>query len=195
VSIPPTRPDRDRSWQEVVVLAGLSAVPYAGGPLSVVADELLARRRRRVAELGVAVLEGHDVEDLLDRLRSDERFGELFVRAAEATAISGWEPKRRAMGAVIRSALDGEDAELDDSELLIAALERLEAPHFAALQRLDQAPDSKMGDARAEQDAGLAAPVLAGLLSTGAVSQGSGWGGMIYASSDFGRRLLGLVAL
>lgn len=81
--------DRERArGLKVAIVAGLSAIPLVGGPISVVAEEVLDRRRRRVAELGSDVLAEHDAEDVLARLRSDERFGELFVRAAEAAAVN-----------------------------------------------------------------------------------------------------------
>jgi hypothetical protein len=190
--------ERDRGrWLEVAVIAGLAVVPVAGGPMSVVADELFERRRRRIARLGADVLADHDADEVLDRLRTDERFGEIFVRAAEATAVSAWEPKRRAMGLVVRAALDGDDAEVDDSELVLIALERLEAPHFAALQRLDQAtaPLGEREAVAAGDIPGLTTPILAALISVGAAEQLSGWDSLVYKSSDFGRRLLALVTL
>jgi hypothetical protein len=49
-------------WGEVAVVAGLSLVPIAGGPLSVVADELFERRRRRVAQLGSDLLLDHSAD-------------------------------------------------------------------------------------------------------------------------------------
>ena len=180
----------------MAVVAGLSTIPIVGGPLSVVADELFERRRQRVAQLGSELLIDHDTENVLDRLRTDERFGELFVRAADTVAVTWWAPKRTAMRKVVRAVLDGDDAVVDDSELLLLALERLDAPHFAALQRLTtQAADleeDKVG-VSASAVAGMSAPVLAALLSVGAVSQQSGWGGLFYRPTDLGARLLALV--
>lgn len=102
------------------------------------------------------------------------------------------------MGAVVRAVLDGDDAELDDGELLLNALEELDAPHFAALQRLDGATDD-LDDDKVGVDAaavrGLTPPVLAALLRTGAATQQSGWGGLFYRPSEFGRRLLLLVSI
>lgn len=164
--------------------------------MSVVAAELFERRRGRVARLGQDLLADHDADDVLGRLRSDERFGELFVRAAEATAVTSWERKRTAMGAVVRAALDGDDAQLDDSELLLSALESLESPHFVALQRLDLASglvEKNQAGIDSADIEGLTPPVLAALVSVGAVTQQSGLGGLFYKSSEFGRRLLALV--
>ncbi len=192
-----TEIERDRvHWLEVAIVAGLAGVPHVGGPMAVVAAELFDRRRVRVAELGTDLLADYDAAEVLDHLRSDERFGEVFLRAAEVTAVSSWAPKRRAMGAVVRAALDGDDAQLDESELLLVALERMEAPHFAALQRVDQASgllENDVAGVDCSDIVGLTPPVLAALVSLGTVTQESGYGGLFYRSSSFGRRLLALV--
>lgn len=188
-------PDGGR-WLEVAVVAGLAGVPVVGGSVAVVAAELFERRHARVSGLGADLLADHEPDEVIERLRSDERFGELFLRAAEATAVSSWGRKRRAMGAVVRAALDGDDAQLDESELLVAALERFGAPHFAALQRLDEASgclEENVAGVDASHVVGLTPPVLSALVSAGAITQESGLGGFFYKSSDFGRRLLALV--
>lgn len=185
-------------WGEVAVVAGLSLVPVIGGPLSVLAEELLERRSQRVAQLGSHVLADHDADDVIARLRDDERFGELFVRAAESVAVTWWAPKRVAMGRAVRAVLEGDGAEVDENEMLLLALERLEAPHFGALARLTEMEAGLEDNAVGLDSAnvpGLSAPVLSALLSVGAVSQQSGWGGVFYRSTDFGGRLLALVTV
>ena len=119
------------SWP-VTLAFRLSAGLYA-----VVADELFDRHRHTSPRSGFELLVDHDADHVLDRLRNDERFGELFVRAAETVAVTWWKQKRAAIGkVVVHAVLDGDDATVDESEFLLLALERLEAPHFAALQRL-----------------------------------------------------------
>jgi hypothetical protein len=120
------------------------------------------------------------------------------VRAAQTVAITWWARKREAMGRVVRAVLDGDDATVDESELLLLALERLDAPHFAALARLaDRAADldeETVGVASADVP-GLTAPILSALFSVGAVGQQSGWGGLFYRPTDLRVRLLALVTI
>jgi hypothetical protein len=198
MSIVPQDYSEGERWGEVAVMAGLALVPTVGGSLSVVAGEMYERRRRRVAQFGSDVLADRSADELIDRLRSDERFGELFVRAATSVATTWWAPKRAAMGNVVRAALAGDDAAVDESEMLLLALERLDAPHFAALARLTEsaatADEKAIGVASADVQ-GLTAPVLSALLSVGAVAQESAWGGLLCQPTDFGLRLLALVAM
>lgn len=195
--VPQDADEADR-WGEVAVLAGFSLVPTVGGSLSVVAGEMFERRRRRIAQFESDVMVDRDPDELLDRLRDDERFGELFARAATSVAVTWWAPKREAMGKVVRSVLAGDEATVDESEMLLLALERLEAPHFAALTRLTEAAaglaDNTVGVASADVP-GLTAPVLSALLSVGAVAQESAWGGLLCQPTDFGMQLLVLVSI
>lgn len=183
-------------WSGVAVVAGLSLVPVVGGPLSIVAEELVERRARRSAQLGSDLLEDHDADAVISRLRDDERFGELFVRAAESVAVTWWAPKRVAMGKVVRAVLEGDDATVDENELLLLALERLDAPHFGALARVVKL-ERELGENSAglnpEDVPGLSPPVLSALVSVGAIDQRSGWGGLFYRPTDFGHHLLALV--
>ena len=184
-------------WGEVALEAGLALVPGIGGSRAVVAGEQFEVRRRRVKQLGSDLIAEHPAEEVIGRLRADERFGEVFLRAATAVAVTHWEPKRKAMGRVVGQAL-GDDAAVDESEMLLLALEELGAPHFAALARLaDTAAQQRetKGAVEAIQVPGLTAPVLAALLGVGAVSQVSGLGGLLHRPTGFGLRLLNLVKL
>lgn len=190
-------------WLEVAVVAGIAAVPAVGSSMSVVTQAVFDRRRSRVAELGDAVLADHDRTLIVERLRDDERFGELFVRTCESTALESWLPKRQAMALVVRAVIDGDDAELDEGELLIAALETLTAPHFAALQRLEDACkdlEPNIVGVYFQTVPGLTPAVLGALVATGAVEAQSGWGeagmgGIFHRPTEFGRRLLALVLI
>lgn len=90
---------------EVAVLAALELIPGVGGTLATVVEEVFDRRRARVHDLATGVLAQVAPADLIDRLRADPRFGDLFVLALERVARADWEPKRAAMGRVVVEAL------------------------------------------------------------------------------------------
>ena len=77
-------------------------------------------------------------DELINRLRTDPSFGDLFVRTLESARTAGWEAKRQAMGRVVVQALRDDEAAIDDSGRLLSALNELEAPDFAALARLHE---------------------------------------------------------
>jgi hypothetical protein len=174
---------------EVVVRAGLAAIPTVGGSLLVVADELLSRRRERVRQLAEQVMAGQDPESVLDRLIADERLGELFIRAAEAAEVAPWEPKRRAMGRVVRAALAGDDAEVLEDSLLIDALIDLDEPHFAVLTRLNEqipgGPPVAVAGVLSSSVLGASEPVVAALVRHGATTGNAGLGGVFVAPTEF----------
>lgn len=102
------------------------------------------------------------------------------------------------MGVVVRTALDGDATDVDDSEMLLAALQALDAPHFAALEPISR-QFAELGEDVAgvgpNDVLGFTSPVRAALLAVGAIDQQSGFNGIFYRSSDFGERLLALVTV
>ena len=135
-------------------------------------------------------------DELINRLRTDPRFGDLFVRTLESARTAGWEAKRQAMGRVVVQALRDDEAAIDDSGRLLSALNELEAPDFAALARLHEtglhrSPEKGI---RLEEVEGLDGS-LGLLLRHGAIVQSSGYGALVYRSTSVGERLLALVSM
>lgn len=189
---PPTR-------GESLVRAAVRLVPVIGESLGICIDDAIARRRRwgHEAAEAMAVEVGND-QLLIDRLQ-DDRLALLLLEAVEAAARSALEEKRRLLGRVVgRAVLD--DAQVDEAQLVVAALRGLDAPHIRALERLARAARHSSGwDDLAQQEAVSKAsdaepePVRAALLAHGAVYGATGYGGSwlgVVRVTDFGMRLL-----
>jgi len=184
--------------------AVLELIPAVGGFLEALLawawKEDIARLRRLEEDLLAAC-----TEETLTRAFQDERRCQLLVDAARAVNLTAWEQKRVAMGVVVAAALNGDDAQLDDSELLVTALTDLDRHHFRLLARLRDLALTEEGSysstGRWEQ-LGIKAhdSVIAGLQRHGAIvdvggdgGDAVGGGGTIFWVSDFGRDLLRLV--
>lgn len=179
---------------EVAVLAMLEVLPGVGGALATVVGEVFDRRRARVREFATQVLDQAPPAELIERLRRDPRFGDLFVLAVERVARADWEPKRVAMGRVVVRALT-EPAVIDESERLLDALHDLGALDFAVLAQLHaQTRHRPEGEG-----VGLTAiPGLAGAIGPlyrhGVLIQVSDYS-LFYRSTPAADLLLGLVSM
>lgn len=186
---------------ESVAKAALSLVPVVGGALaSVLGDELERRRSaaRHTAEL-VAEAVG-DGEVLLARLQGDKRLAATFAQAVEAGMRSTMDEKRRAMAkAISRAVLD--IAEVDETQLVIAALEDLDVPHLRGLEDLRRRVDEERSPMESPvsrtiegRDTGLIAPIEAALLRHGCIFNRTTptYGGSTahWGVTAFGRHLL-----
>ena len=128
--------------------------------------------------------------------------------ALDAVMRSGIEEKRIILAKVVANAMTS-DEPIDEAQLIVAALQELDAPHIRALARLRAADDANQAAPDAARDDILDAaleqelmPVLAGLVRAGVVYQGSVERGNglysipnprtygITGVNDFGRRLL-----
>jgi len=173
------------------VKAGLELVPWIGGALATLVGDIADRRRERVLDFAEVAIElVGDASGFLARLQANERVADMFVQAAFSAAGSSFEPKRRAMGRVVGQAAT-DDAQIDMSQLLIAVLIDLEAPHFHALGALAAARDPRSKVAADD----LPWPVVAGLQRHGLIeTMGTYNGGtMIKELTPFGRQLLDYV--
>lgn len=121
---------------DTVVRAALAAVPYVGGPLEVIVSDVRARQAARAETLVASIALAVGEETLALRLADDPRAEALFVNAVNAALRTGYEAKRQLLARVVANALQ-DGAILDDAELLVNTLEDLEAPHIAALVRLE----------------------------------------------------------
>ena len=138
----------------------LAIVPWvvAPGPFSALASAAQAagvlitdiRERNQQAAIQVAEESIGDLapEEFLQRLVHDERLTVLFNKAVRAALETPTEAKRRAMGRVVGAALT-DDAEIDQSVLMLEALIDLEAPHFATLAKINAAETFGKGAAAA----------------------------------------------
>lgn len=180
------------------VVAGLNLVPGVGGALAAVADRALTDlRQERAREFGRSLMELATEEDVVRRLSTDERLADVFARAVAASVRTSHEAKRQAMARVVAGAsTDG--AKIDLAELLVWALEQLEAPHFRLLGEL-VAVDGD-GDEVSGVSANYPVPVCITLERVGVVHSGELDNGTRYlitegsqdrrTITDFGRELL-----
>jgi len=121
---------------DTVVRAALAAVPYVGGPLEVIVSDVRARQAAKAESLVASIALAVGEDTLALRLAEDPRTEALFVNAVNAALRTGYEAKRLLLARVAAHALQ-DTAILDDAELLVNTLEDLEAPHIAALVRLE----------------------------------------------------------
>jgi hypothetical protein len=187
-------PTEARSNSAVVVDVILNLIPVVGGAVASFTGEIEARHRDRIAHFG-SKFSAQQTEALLARLQADERFGDMFVRAATQIAFTAWAPKRQAMGQVVLEALDGNDSTIDDSEVVLQALITLEAAQFKALAILSEMPHEENIDGVLLESVPWLTPQLhAPLLAVGAIQDIPGWDDKVAVrTTDFAERLLDLV--
>lgn len=185
---------------ETAIKAALSLIPWVGGSLATVFGDEMERRRDRAVETAQVVAGSVDGELLLACLQGNERIAALFTQAVEAGARTTMRGKRIAMGkAVSRAVLDS--AEIDDGQLLIAALSDLDVPHIRELEafrrKVDAAdPDRDDASARLIESSttGMISPIEAALVRHGCIQSASvsvlGGGITHWGVTAFGRRLL-----
>ena len=117
----------------------------------------------------------------------------MLFQGAIASSTTSDERKRRAMGLVVGHAAAGDDARIEESQLLLDALGDLDASHFAVLSRMAVAgedQDAVRAVAEATPD-----PVVAALIRHGLVKTVGTWdgGAAVIAISEFGTKLLDYV--
>jgi hypothetical protein len=116
----------------------------AGEVAAYVAHEALAHRRQRAATaVEVAATEADlTPEELLERIRADERLLELAATVIAAAAETALQAKIRALGqALARGTLATDDAQIDQERFMVDTLAGLEAPHLRALHQVSQRYD------------------------------------------------------
>ncbi len=130
--IPPSGPTRT----DTAVKAALNLVPFVGGSLAVLYEDVMARRRSRLdafADAAFAHYSGSD-SDFVGRIAADGRLAELFLQSAEAATKTSVREKATALGRILAEAATAtSDGETDRAELLALALMDLEGPHVRAL--------------------------------------------------------------
>lgn len=196
---PEPTPDPATEWTRTLAVAGIAAIPGVGGPLAVVAQQVLEQREQGARQAGeVAIALAGDAQQLLEAVRTDRRLASLLVDVAETAARTTLEEKRRMLGVVVgRAVLD--PARIDESELAAFALRDLDRPHRHCLEALVRTEDEGVSDD--EKDVADAVrtkgdeyptPVRAALIRHGCADPGTlmGGGTAVYRETPFGRFLL-----
>lgn len=158
--------------------------------MGTIAQTVVELRKDRVLELGELVRAAvADDDRLATRLREDERLADMLVRAAETARYTSARAKRAAMGRVVAAAIT-DRAQVDRSQLLLAALIDLDAPHFALLAKL--AEGKRAGDEGQPVAVPTPEPLKAALIRHGLVTTTITWGGGLAVTgiSEFGDELL-----
>lgn len=161
-------------FRETVIRAAISAIPTVGGPLEIIYTDVRARQAARLDAIVGDIVTETGEERLLRKIDEDPYLEALFVRAVSAATRTGIRAKQRLLSrAVATSVLD--DAKLDESQLVVDALEELDVPQVLALARLaDEWSQEQQRVGPEEPSWGLssiwktiAAPIRAGLVRTG----------------------------
>lgn len=170
-------------------------VPIVGGAFVVLLNRAWDADMRRVKLLEEEVL-ARTSERTITQAIGDERKAQLIVMAARAVGLCAWEAKRHAMAEILVTALEDDDAALDDSEMVVLALMDLERHHVRLLAKAEARGEGGFVPADIAAHPGA----LAGLVRHGAVEQSGidggtydGGGGVLYAITTFGVPLLDLL--
>jgi hypothetical protein len=128
-------------WLEVFAKAAISAIPYAGGSLVIVAEQIASRRAQAANAFAADVAERASIEVLGQALADDPVLEALFMRGVESAVNTGLVAKRRPLARVIAAAVL-DDAKVDESHLYTEALRDLDAPRLRGLERFRRAVDA-----------------------------------------------------
>jgi hypothetical protein len=109
------------------------------------ADARSSRQQRGARVLDVAAGQVGGRDRLADIATADEARLELTARVIEAAMRTTHEQKIRALGRVLANGLDGH-ATVDQSQILAAALDAVEAPHVQVLVLLRENADAHAGE-------------------------------------------------
>jgi hypothetical protein len=119
--------------------AGVGA-PLLAALVRLGADARSSRQQRGARVLDVAAGQVGGLDRLADLATADEARLELTARVIEAAMRTTHEQKIRALGRVLANGLDGH-ATVDESRILTAALDAIEAPHVQILVALRDKAD------------------------------------------------------
>lgn len=189
--------EADHADMDQLVQGALGTIPHVGPFLASIAAVEVRRYDARMRETAIRAL--GDVEvGRVQAVFEDERRARLFAQAIMRAAFIDWPERRAALGGALRSALLGDDAELDDSDLIVDALMDIDRPHVSLLQRMNATAEPKLPQ---EIEGGAHPSAIAGLQRHGAIidcgidggdASGQG-GGTLWCITEFGRTLLNLI--
>jgi hypothetical protein len=168
------------------------------------------RRRRRAGEFKDELLDAAQLspEEIIERIRADERVGEVFERAVQEALLAADERKRRALARAVASGLLASDeAAIDDAQTIVRAIAALEPAHVRALLVLAHSPGANSMRLAADHVAAeinaspeLAETLLAKLTAEGLARDATEFvpvmgpsGGSRWEITELGRRVLELL--
>lgn len=161
-------------------------------------QELL--RRGRVVAAGAAEASSLEEGDVVQRLLDSDGLQPLVARVLEAAARSGNKAKLGMLGAVLGEAVSSRPRSIDESLLIVAALEDLEGAHLRVLEALEGVPDFQNPDVRwTSEGIDRAVPdltaigrstAIGGLIRHGLVDTTTVFDGTGYQITDFGQAML-----
>lgn len=184
----------------------------AGTGLAAFAQSFRTQRQQRVIETAIRIQEqsGLGDTDLAAAIEGNPFLGELFEDGFEAAMRSAAQEKRRLLANVLVAALAGEDARLDELQILLRTISAIEPYHLVLLVRIGipRPGDGHWSGTRLEgswhvdelrgttandqQD--LLGPMLSTLAGEALVHDAAlgtfGYGQPAWALSQYGRRLL-----
>jgi hypothetical protein len=119
---------------------GLIAGTAAAVVQHVVREEMARRFQRAADVVEIAATEAQMTpEELLERIRADDRLLELAASVIAAAAETALKTKVRLLGrALARGTLAADDATIDHERFMVDTLAALEAPHLRVLQQINQ---------------------------------------------------------
>jgi len=127
--------DESPTWAATAARATLAAIPYAGGTLQVLYEDVRARRAAAAGETIASIVAITGEPALAQRMAVDPVVEALFVNALDSAIRTGLESKRRLLAkAVANAVLD--EALVDESQLLAGVLAELDVPHVRALKAM-----------------------------------------------------------
>lgn len=127
--------DEAPTWKETAVRATAAAIPYVGGTVQVLYEDVRARSAAKAGETIASIVRITGEPALAQRMSVDPVLEALFVNAVDAALRTGLEAKRRLLARAVADAVMDE-ARLDESQLVAAALAELDVPHVRALKRM-----------------------------------------------------------
>jgi hypothetical protein len=187
-------------WIAVLISAGLSAIPVAGGPVQTFFDAIEERRRARARQTVIEITDiVGGVDALLSRMEDSPDLQDLLVRGVEAAFRSSYAAKRKLLARAVASAFENDEA-IDPANLKVMALSQLEPVHVRALARLvgvasdpalidEQHRHNEISNASDE----LPVSVRATLIQTGVVLPSTmvfGGSNRIFDVTDFGHEII-----
>ena len=195
------------TWTESAVKAVVAAIPYVGGSLTVLMQDMSDRRAYRANETLRAIADAVGESKLQRRAESDPEFDALLAETIFAAVRSGIDEKRRVLARVVANAATS-DEPIDSAQLVVAALSELDGPPVRALARIRAVEVAAEGDEQTEGRDGFSVPVedaafktgrkelpqvLSALIRTGVVCPATfvDGGVAIMGTTPFGRELIG----
>lgn len=160
------------TWTDTAVSATIAAIPFVGGSLQVLYDDVRARYAAKAEQTMTAIASNVGEAHLARRLAEDPQLEALFVNAVDAALRTGYEAKRRLLAKVVSAAVL-DSARVDESQLIVDTLMQLDAPHIRALERMSREiaettrPEDEVWWGTSPAWAAESAPIKAALLRTG----------------------------